>query len=77
MPIYIGKSEHVGDRIYQHLFKELKQSTSALKLMERKNLNKYTFRVSTIKVNVINYAEIVTRVEQELRNKINPVIGKQ
>jgi len=77
MPIYIGKSEHVGDRIHQHLFKKLTQSTSALKLMERENLKKYTFRVSTIEINVKNYPEIVTRVEQELRNKFNPVIGKQ
>ncbi|MBU2019669.1 MAG: hypothetical protein KJ941_08485 [Bacteroidetes bacterium] len=77
MPLYIGKSKNIGSRIHGHIYKELHKTTFALKLMARENLHKETFRISICKVAVRNYDAIVPRIEWQLRNKINPLIGKQ
>ena len=45
--------------------------------MARKNLKDETFRLSAIKIEVENYDAIVPRIEWQLRNRINPIIGKQ
>lgn len=77
IPIYIGKSKEVGKRLKEHIFLELNKTTYALKLKERTNLNNFTFRIQTIRVDVKNYDTIMPVVESELRNKICPIIGKQ
>ncbi|RXP54516.1 GIY-YIG nuclease family protein [Lutibacter sp. HS1-25] len=77
IPIYIGKSKNVGKRITQHLFLENDKPTYALKLESKKFLNNEKFRVKTIKLEVENYDQIVPVIENELRNRINPIIGKQ
>jgi hypothetical protein len=77
IPIYIGKSLNVGKRIHGHVYKELHKTTFALKLMARKNLKNDTFRLKSIEVNVRNYDSIVPKIEWQLRNRINPIIGKQ
>ena len=77
MPLYIGKSKNVKTRIYEHLYKDLNKTTFALKLLARENLQQEVFRLKTIKINVANYNEIVPRIEWQLRNRINPLIGKQ
>ena len=77
VPMYIGKSRHVNKRIDEHINKELHKTTYALKLMARKNLKDNLFQLKTIKVSVNNYDAIIPRIESQLRNQLNPVIGKQ
>lgn len=77
MPLYIGKSKNIKIRIHEHIFKDLEKTTFALKLMARKNLKQEIFRLKTIKIEVENYDAIVPRIETQLRNRINPIIGKQ
>ncbi len=77
IPIYIGKSKNIGNRIHEHIFKELEKTTFALKLMARRNLKNEIFRLKTLKIEVENYDAIVPRIEWQLRNSINPIIGKQ
>lgn len=77
IPLYIGKSKNIGNRIREHIYKELEKTTFALKLNARENLQNETFRLKTIKIEVENYDAIVPRIEWQLRNKINPIIGKQ
>ena len=77
IPIYIGKSKQIEGRIHEHIFKELNKTTFALKLNARENLINETFRLSTIRCEVYNYNSIIPVIESELRNRINPLIGKQ
>jgi hypothetical protein len=77
IPIYIGKSRNIGSRIHGHIYKELHKTTFALKLMARTNLKDQTFRLKTIQIDVHNYDTIVPKIEWQLRNRINPIIGKQ
>lgn len=77
IPIYIGKSRNIGQRIREHIFKELHKSTFALKLMARSNLKGNTFRLKVLKVEVKNYDSIVPKIEWQLRDRINPILGKQ
>jgi hypothetical protein len=77
IPIYIGKSKNIGSRIHGHIYKELDKTTFALKLMARENLKNDSFRLSTININVENYDAIVPKIEWQLRERINPLIGKQ
>jgi len=77
IPIYIGKSKKIEGRIHEHLFKGLHKTTFALKLNARENLHKDKFRLKTIKCDVDNYDVVLPIIESQLRNKINPLIGKQ
>lgn len=77
VPVYIGKSKNIGSRIHGHLYTELHKTTFALKLLARENLFNDIFRLQTFKVNVQNYDAIVPQIEWQMRNKINPIIGKQ
>lgn len=77
IPIYIGKSKNIKNRLSEHFFKKLHQTTFSLKLLERKNLYGNQFRISTIKIEVKNYDIIMPIIENELRNKINPILGRQ
>lgn len=77
IPLYIGKSKRIEGRIHQHIFKELDKTTFALKLNARQNLENQKFRLKTIKCEVENYNMIVPAIEAQLRNRINPLIGKQ
>ena len=77
IPLYLGKSRNVAKRIHQHINLELKKPTFALKLKSRTNLTDLTFRVSTLKIDVVNYDIIMPNIERALRNKYNPILGKQ
>jgi len=77
IPIYIGKSRNIEGRIHGHIFKDLYKTTFALKLNARENLKDETFRLSTIKCEVKNYNLVVPLLESRLRNRVNPVIGRQ
>lgn len=77
IPMYIGKSKQIGGRIHQHIYKELGKPTFALKLNARNNLRDKTFRLSVIKVPLDNYDWVMPVIERTLRNRINPIIGRQ
>lgn len=77
MPLYIGISKNIGDRVRTHIFKELDKPTFAMKLNARKNMHEEWFRLSKIKFDVVNYDVIMPVIESVLRDRINPLIGKQ
>jgi len=77
IPIYIGKSRNIKDRIHQHIYGKLEKNTFALKLIDRQNLNNETFRLSYLELPVENYDWIIPKIEHRLRDKYNPIIGKQ
>lgn len=77
MPLYLGKSRNLRTRIRTHIFKELHKPTFAMKLLARENLKGEIFRLSKIRLDVKNYDTIMPKVESQLREKINPLIGKQ
>jgi len=77
IPLYIGKSKNVGARINEHIIKELAKTTFAMKLKARTNLYGANFRVKALKMDVANYNVVVPHLENLLRNKWNPIVGKQ
>ena len=77
IPIYIGKSKSIEGRVHEHIFKELNKTTFALKLNSRDNLYDETFRLSTINIDLKNYNSLMQLIEWTLRNKINPILGRQ
>ncbi len=77
IPLYIGKSNNVYKRVDQHLNKELNSTTYALKLMARENLKEDEFRVSIIRFDIDNYDTIMPFIENKMRERYNPIIGKQ
>lgn len=77
IPLYIGKSRIIGRRVHEHIYKDLNKTTFALKLLARKNLRNHSFRLKVLRVDVKNYDTIVPKIEWQLRNRINPIIGRQ
>ena len=77
LQIYIGKSKNVYKRISEHIDLSAEKKTYAMKLKYRTNLSGMEFRISIIEINVKNYDIIVLYIERSLRNKYNPLIGKQ
>lgn len=77
IPFYIGKSRNVAKRIREHIFQEAHKTTFGMKLKARKNIYGLEFRVSTIPITVQHYDIIVPHVERLMRNKLNPIVGKQ
>ncbi|MFB9076043.1 hypothetical protein ACFFLS_13990 [Flavobacterium procerum] len=77
IPLYIGKSKNIKTRLHGHIYKELGKTTFAMKLLARENMKQETFRISVINLQLTNYDAIIPVIENQLRNKINPLIGKQ
>jgi hypothetical protein len=77
MPLYIGKSKTVGTRVIEHLRLPLEARTFALKILSRPNMRDRQFRLSAIQLNVQNYDLIAPVLERELRDRLNPIVGKQ
>ena len=77
IPIYIGKSRKIKNRIKEHIDLRLTRPTTALKLLERINLFGKVFRISTISVSVKNYDLIVSEFENYFREKVNPILGRK
>lgn len=48
-----------------------------MKLLARENLQDQIYRLSKIRFDVRNYDTILPKVESQLRDRINPLIGKQ
>ncbi len=77
VPLYLGKSRNIGKRVHQHIHLGIEKPTFALKLKARKNIHDLTFRLSFIKIDVKNYNVIMPLIESQLRNRINPILGRQ
>lgn len=77
IPIYIGKSQKISSRFYEHVHLKLEQPTTGLKLKARENLKNETFRLSFINVPTTNYDLVMPIFEKKMRDKINPIIGRQ
>tara|TARA_B100000949_G_C14223585_1_gene425666 strand:- start:455 stop:1009 length:555 start_codon:yes stop_codon:yes gene_type:complete len=77
IPLYLGKSQNIADRIDKHLNSKLGYPPSALKLKHRGNLNDERFRIQYIDFSYIrNYEAIVGLIEKKLREEINPIAGR-
>ena len=77
IPLYIGKSKNIADRIDKHINSTIGRPPSALKLKERGNLVDQQFRIKYIDFTyIVNYEAIVSEIEKKLRNEINPIAGK-
>jgi hypothetical protein len=77
IPLYIGKSNNISGRVKEHIHKELDKHTFALKLNAREHAKKETFRLSVIQIPTENYNIIMPIIENALRGKLNPIIGRQ
>lgn len=77
IPLYIGKSKNIKSRLHEHIYKDLSKTTFAMKLLARQNMKDETFRISVINLEFKNYDSIIPIIENQLRNRINPLIGKQ
>jgi hypothetical protein len=78
-PIYIGKSKNISTRIKEHIDLKLSRPTTSMKLLERKNIYGFEFRIKTIVIpqSVKNYDVIAPFMESHFRNKISPILGRQ
>lgn len=77
IPLYIGKSKKVAARVWEHINLDLEKTTFALKLKARPTMAARRFRLSTINLKVENYDVLAPVLEKALRNRFNPIIGKQ
>lgn len=77
VPLYIGKSKNIASRVLEHLNLGLEKRTTGMKIKRRTNMANQCFRLSTIKVEVENYGLIMPTLETMLRNKHNPILGRQ
>ncbi|WP_374401529.1 hypothetical protein [Flavobacterium sp.] len=76
IPFYIGKSENIKKRVLEHFKKPANSTTSALKLEERIHLYGLNLRLSFVEVKTEYYDLVMHKIEQELRKKYNPIVGK-
>lgn len=77
IPIYIGKSQKINVRIHEHIHLRLEQPTTGLKLKVRENMQNEIFRLSIINIPTKNYDLVMPLFEKKLRDRINPIIGRQ
>ncbi|SMD36072.1 hypothetical protein SAMN04488029_2696 [Reichenbachiella faecimaris] len=77
LPLYLGRSKDIGKRLKGHINLELKKPTTGLKLLARKNIYDEKFRIQYLKVDVKNYNFIMPYVESWMRDKFNPILGRQ
>jgi len=82
LPFYLGKSENIRSRVKQHVFLDGNKTTYALKLKaiceKQTIIDQSLFFVSQLSFPFSNESYFLLNiVETELRNKLNPIIGKQ
>jgi len=77
VPLYIGKSMKIKDRVFEHIYLKLDQPTTGLKLNVRENMHGETFRISYINIPTVNYDWVMPTLEKILRDRLNPIIGRQ
>ena len=77
MPLYLGKSKNVGARVGGHISLGLDKTTFALKLKARPSMAARVFRLHALEMHVKNYDLVVPALESALRERFNPLVGKQ
>lgn len=77
IPLYIGKSKNIGNRLREYRYLGRDNKTYALKLQSRDHLKDDRFRISTVRIDVINFDWIMPVAERYFRNERNPIIGRQ
>lgn len=77
MPLYLGKSKVIGNRVLQHLNFPMGKQTFSLKLKARGAMPKYQFRLRALRVGVKHYDLIVPTLESKFRERFNPLVGRQ
>lgn len=80
MPLYVGKSKRVASRVWEHINLDLHAKTFALKLAQRPTLKLRDMRLSTInldKFEVKNYGLVAPALELAMRDRLNPIVGRQ
>ena len=83
--LYVGKSENLVSRISQHIHQKTKHTTYGLKLSKHDTLSQhcgFSYSYYVIKENPpIKYKDsmkcLLVTLERHLRNKLEPLIGKQ
>ena len=83
IPFYLGKSKELDNRLEEHLTgAEKEEGTYKLNLQHNKNelFKNAKYRAKIIEVKELKedkYYWVLTRIESELREKLNPICGKQ
>jgi hypothetical protein len=78
MPIYIGKSKNISSRLKEHISMGLGKKTFAMKLDARPTMKARQWRFSTISLEgVENYGVIAPQMESALRDRYQPIVGRQ
>lgn len=77
MPLYVGKSKNVARRVLEHINLSAEKTTFALKLKARSKTGQRRLRFHALEVPVKNYAAVVPVLEASLRDRFNPIIGRQ
>lgn len=83
IPFYLGKSKELDKRLEEHLTgAEKGESTYKLNLQNNTNelFKNAKYRVKIIEIEELKedkYYWVLTRIESELREKLNPICGKQ
>lgn len=76
MPLYIGKSEKLKQRLIEHFGLDLDSRTFAMKLNLRDEFKGEKLRISFMTLNVNNYDIIAPRLEKAMRERYNPIVGQ-
>ena len=82
LPFYLGKSEKIADRVKQHVFIKPESGTYALKLGAMRKYNKKIYELGFY-ISHLEFpfskksAFLLEIIEAALREKINPIIGRQ
>lgn len=78
IPLYIGKCKNINKRVNEHLFLDESNSTYSMKLLlHKKEFAHSVIRITYCKIEVKNYEVVMSRVERQLREKLQPIVGKQ
>ncbi|HVU58096.1 MAG TPA: hypothetical protein VHD83_23710 [Puia sp.] len=77
IPLYIGKSRNISNRVQEHINLGLDKPTFAMKLKVRDHLKEDRFRLSTIRVDIYNYDWIMPILEKSFRDRFHPIVGRQ
>lgn len=76
LPLYIGKSEKVKQRLVEHFDLGFDSRTFAMKLNLRDEFKGEKLRISFMTLNVNNYDIIAPRLEKAMRERFNPIVGQ-
>jgi len=77
MPLYLGKSEKLGKRVWEHIYLAADKRTFSLKLKARNLLEGNQYRLSVLRLDVANYPILAPKIEAALRRKHLPLVGRQ